>query len=81
MAFKRTAEQTVWDRLWSLHWDEEDILPDNFSMEEMFQERLGDLGIPEVLDLPVGHGLPNQALPIGAMARLDGRKGTLELLS
>ena len=50
-------------------------------MEEMFQERLGDLGIPEVLDLPMGYGLLDQALPIGAMARLHGRKGTLELLS
>ena len=50
-------------------------------MEEIFQERLGNLGIPVLLDLPVGHGLPTQALPIGAIARLDGRKGTLELLS
>ncbi len=80
MAFKRTAEQTVCDRLWSLHWEEEEILSENFSMEEIFHERLGDLGIPVVLDLPVGHGLPNQALPIGATARLDGRKGTLELM-
>ena len=50
-------------------------------MEEILEERLGDLGIPVVLDLPVGHGLSNQALPLGAMARVDGRKGTLDLLS
>lgn len=62
-------------------WDEEDVLPGDFSMEEILEERLGNLGIPVVLNLPVGHGLPNQALPLGAMARLDGREGTLELLS
>jgi muramoyltetrapeptide carboxypeptidase len=62
-------------------WDEEDVLPGDFSMEEILEERLGSLGIPVVLNLPMGHGLPNQALPLGAMARLDGREGTLELLS
>ena len=51
MAFKRTAELNICDRLWSLHWDEEDILPDNFSMEEILQKQLGDLGIAVVLDL------------------------------
>ena len=65
MAFKRTAEQTVCDRLWSLHWDEEDILPDNFSMEEIFQERLGDLGIAEVLDLPGDMCCPIRHCPSG----------------
>ena len=62
-------------------WDKDDILPGDFSMEEILEERLGNLGVPLVLNLPVGHGLPNQALPLGAMAQLDGRQGTLELLS
>ena len=62
-------------------WDEDDILPGDFSMEEILEERLGDLGIPLVLNLPVGHGLPNQALPLGAMGRLDGVEGSLTLLS
>ena len=61
-------------------WDMDDILPGDFSMEEILEERLGDLGIPLVLDLPVGHRGPNMALPIGALARLDGRQGCLTLL-
>lgn len=62
-------------------WAEDDILPGDFTMEEILQERLGDLGLPLVLDLPLGHGRPNQALPLGALARLDGRNGSLALLS
>ena len=40
-----------------------------------------DLGIPVVLDLPVGHGGPNQALRLGAPVRLDGKAGTLDELN
>ena len=61
-------------------WKEDDILPGDFSMDEILEERLGDLGIPLVLDLPLGHGLPNQALPLGALAQLNGRTGALQLL-
>jgi muramoyltetrapeptide carboxypeptidase len=31
--------------------------------------------------LPVGHTPGNAALPLGVQARLDGDRGTLELLS
>ena len=51
-----------------------------FSLEQVLRERSGDLGIPLVADLPVGHGIGNAALPIGAPARLDGQAGTLTLL-
>jgi muramoyltetrapeptide carboxypeptidase len=61
-------------------WKEDDVLPGDLSMEEVLQERLGDLGIPLVGRLPVGHGQPNLALPLGRMARLDGGSGRLELL-
>lgn len=61
-------------------WAEDDILPGDFSMEEILEERLGDLGIPLVLNLPVGHGRPNLALPIGAPACLDGTRGQLSVL-
>jgi muramoyltetrapeptide carboxypeptidase len=53
--------------------------PGDFSMAEILEERLGDLGVPLVSELPVGHGLPNQALPLGAEAALDGASGTLTL--
>jgi muramoyltetrapeptide carboxypeptidase len=46
-------------------------------MEEVLRERLLDLKIPVVANLPVGHGRPNLALPLGRWARLDGERGTL----
>jgi muramoyltetrapeptide carboxypeptidase len=61
-------------------WKEDDILPGDLSMEEVLRERLRDLGVPVVGRLPVGHGRPNMALPLGRLARLDGERGTLELL-
>ena len=50
------------------------------SMDEVLEERLGDLGIPLVLNLPLGHGQPNRALPLGPIAELDGRRGSLRLV-
>ena len=61
-------------------WLEDDIQPGDFSMEEILENRLGGLGVPLVVNLPIGHGLPNQALPLGQRARLDGRHGRLALL-
>ena len=62
-------------------WDKDDILPGDFSMEEVLEERLGDLDIPLVLNMPVGHGQPNMALPLGQRAMLNGCNGELSLLS
>ena len=44
-------------------------------------DRLGHLGVPVVVDAPVGHGDRNLALPLGADVRLDaaGPTGTLTL--
>ena len=61
-------------------WMEDDIRPGDFCMEEILDYRLGGLGVPLVVNLPIGHGLPNQALPLGQRARLDGRHGRLALL-
>jgi muramoyltetrapeptide carboxypeptidase len=61
-------------------WKEDDVLPGDLSMEEVLRERLGNLGVPLVGRLPVGHGRPNLALPLGRLARLDGGSGRLELL-
>ncbi|MFM7675736.1 MAG: LD-carboxypeptidase [Synechococcus sp.] len=54
--------------------------PDRFGLGEVLRERSLDLGIPVVAELPVGHAPGNGALPLGAWARLDGDRGTLELL-
>lgn len=60
-------------------WARDDVLPGDFSMEEILLERLAPLGVPLVRDLPVGHGRPNVPLPLGRSARLDGSRGDLIL--
>lgn len=61
-------------------WKQDDILPGDLTMEEVLRDRLGDLGVPLVGGLPVGHGRPNLALPLGQLAALDGHRGSLALL-
>ena len=62
-------------------WIPEDVLPGDLTLEEVLEDRLGDLGIPIVQGLPVGHGRPNKALPLGRRARLDAQTGTLSVIS
>jgi len=47
------------------------------SLGEMFSDRLADLGIPIVSDLPFGHAGANPALPVGAIVTIDGDRGWL----
>ena len=56
-----------------------EVEPGDFSMDGILEERLSDLGIPLVMNLPLGHGLPNMALPLGASATLNANQGTLHL--
>jgi muramoyltetrapeptide carboxypeptidase len=49
----------------------------SFTVEEVLRDRLGDLGLPMVADLPFGHDGVNAILPVGLPATLDGDKGTL----
>ena len=51
-----------------------------FTLQQVLRERTDDLNIPRVIDLPVGHLCGNAALPMGALAELDGDKGLLNLL-
>ncbi|MCH9771984.1 MAG: LD-carboxypeptidase [Cyanobacteria bacterium] len=51
-----------------------------FSLDEVLRERTADLGIPVVANLLVGHGPGgNAALPVGAIATLDGDQGVLSV--
>lgn len=61
-------------------WKPDDLLPGDLGLEEVLRERLCDLGVPVVGGLPVGHGRPNLALPLGRVVRLDGSTGQLALL-
>jgi muramoyltetrapeptide carboxypeptidase len=49
----------------------------SFSVAEVLRDRLGDLGIPVVSDLPFGHQAPNAALPVGVIATLNADEGIL----
>jgi muramoyltetrapeptide carboxypeptidase len=61
-------------------WKDDDVLPGDLSMEEVLRDRLLDLGVPVVGHLPVGHGQPNLALPLGRLAQLDGQRGRLTMV-
>jgi muramoyltetrapeptide carboxypeptidase len=50
---------------------------DSFTVEEVLRDRLTDLGIPIVANLPFGHDGCNAALPVGSIATLDGNTGKL----
>ncbi|MFM7364492.1 MAG: LD-carboxypeptidase [Cuspidothrix sp.] len=49
----------------------------SLSIGEVLQDRLSDLNIPIVSDLPFGHDSPNAALPVGVNVILDGEQGRL----
>jgi muramoyltetrapeptide carboxypeptidase len=49
----------------------------SLTVSEVLLDRLGDLGIPIVAELPFGHDGCNAALPVGIPAILDGDQGKL----
>lgn len=49
----------------------------SLTIDRVLRDRLEDLNIPIVSDLPFGHDGTNAALPVGVLASLDGNKGTL----
>lgn len=51
----------------------------SFSVTEVLRERLFDLGIPIVSELPFGHDGVNAALPVGITAELNADQGTLTI--
>lgn len=47
------------------------------SAEDVVEELLGDLGIPVLMGLPIGHGKHHATVPLGALATLDADVGSL----
>lgn len=47
------------------------------TVAEVVADRLGDLGVPVLADLPIGHVTANLAVPHGADVELDADAGTL----
>ncbi|MCB1045174.1 MAG: LD-carboxypeptidase [Acidobacteria bacterium] len=54
--------------------------PPTWSLERVLNDRLGNLGIPVLRGLMIGHIREQTTVPIGAMARLDVDAGQLILL-
>ncbi len=50
----------------------------SFTVDEVLRDRLSDLGIPVVANLPFGHDGTNAALPVGIPVSLDGDRGLLK---
>jgi muramoyltetrapeptide carboxypeptidase len=50
------------------------------AVSALIEERLGDLPIPIMTGLPIGHGERNTALPLGVKGILDTRKKILRLI-
>tara|TARA_Y100001968_G_C19356656_1_gene717546 strand:- start:455 stop:1354 length:900 start_codon:yes stop_codon:yes gene_type:complete len=52
-----------------------------FSLNEVLKDRVKDLSIPVIQNLPIGHGKGNAALPLGKEALLDCNSGFLRVIS
>ena len=54
---------------------------DGVTVEHVLREALGKLGVPVLSGVPVGHGLRNDPVVLGGMARVEarGREGRLRL--
>ncbi len=52
----------------------------SWTVEEVLLDRLGDLNIPIVSNLPFGHDGENAALPVGQAVELDGDQGILRYI-
>ncbi len=54
--------------------------PEDMSLDDLFSDRLGSLGIPVIANLGSGHCRPLITLPLGAMVRIDACRLTIEVL-
>lgn len=51
-----------------------------FDFEEVVRHHVEPLGIPSILGAPIGHITDKLTMPIGGLAELDARAGTISLL-
>lgn len=57
-----------------------DIDENTFSVEHVIRDRCNDLAVPVVRGLMIGHVDDQTVVPLGAMAELDGDRGSLTLV-
>ncbi|MEP7292348.1 MAG: LD-carboxypeptidase, partial [Chloroflexota bacterium] len=55
-------------------------LVSNFSLEDLIEQHMGDLGIPVVYGLRLGHTPDQCVLPIGALASLDASADGVQII-
>jgi muramoyltetrapeptide carboxypeptidase len=60
-------------------WDNFTTAPRSKTLEEVLTGRLGDLGVPVLYNLPLGHGASLATLPLGVQATLDADSKTLTI--
>jgi len=60
--------------------DCEDERYPEWTLERLFLDVFGSLGVPVVTDLPFGHGAANRPFAFGGRAAIDGARGELEWL-
>jgi muramoyltetrapeptide carboxypeptidase len=51
--------------------------PNEQTIDDVLADRLGDLGIPVIAGLPIGHGKRNHAVRLGAIVAIDAEARTL----
>lgn len=61
---------------------EEDQMTEDprFTVDGVLRQYFEPLGIPVLMNFPVGHHPYNASLPLGAQAEIDAKKGTLRIL-
>lgn len=60
-------------------YEHDEYEPGEWTMNETLMDRLGDLGVPILGGLKVGHGLDPRVMPLGTQAVLDADAGTLTI--
>ena len=60
-------------------WDNFKTAPRSKTLEEVLTGRLGELGVPVLYNLPLGHGASLATLPLGVQATVDAEANTLTI--
>jgi muramoyltetrapeptide carboxypeptidase len=60
--------------------EEEQPWDDDATIDDVLRDYFADLGVPVLMNFPIGHVRFNTTLPVGAEAELDATNGTIRLL-
>ena len=60
--------------------EKRDLEAGDWTWREIVEDRIAPLGIPTMIDFPMGHAKQMLTIPLGVSARMDASAGTLSLL-